>query len=233
MEIEAYCDEAYPDLFSSSAPQAKYLVIGSLWLKSEDREKFKSSIHALRDKHKIGGEFKWQKSSPSRLLFYQDLISFFFDQDDAFRFRCIAVDNSLVNLAIYHNNDQELGFYKFYYQMLHKWIHDNNSYRIFCDFKSNRRRDRLQTLKYYLEYSNILARIESVQAIRSRESVLIQMADFLTGAAAAKINNRIIPGSAKHKLVSHIETCLSTEIVPTALGEKKFNVFKISLQGSW
>ena len=35
MEIEAYCDEAYPDLFSSSAPQAKYLVIGSLWLKSE------------------------------------------------------------------------------------------------------------------------------------------------------------------------------------------------------
>jgi hypothetical protein len=233
MRIEAYCDESYPDLFSSDTPQAKYLVIGSLWLKTDDREAFKASIHGLRDKHKIGGEFKWQKASPSRVSFYQDLVTWFFEQQSALRFRCIAVDRSQINLAQYHDNDQELGFYKFYYQMLHKWIHDNNRYKIFCDFKSNRITDRLNVLQRYLEYSNILARIESVQAVRSKESVLMQMADFLTGAASAKLNDRIIEGSSKQQLVSHLQSLLGTQISPTPLGEKKFNVFKISLHGGW
>lgn len=233
MQIEAYCDESYPDLFSSEAPQAKYLVIGSLWLSSKDRIAFKAGIHELRDKHRIGGEFKWQKASPSRVSYYQDLISWFFLQKDALRFRCIAVDSSQIDLELYHSDDQELGFYKFYYQLLHKWIHDNNSYKIFCDFKSNRQSDRLAALQKYLGYSNIMARIEGVQAVRSKESVLMQLADFLTGAASAKLNDKIVPGSSKFQLVSHIESLLGTEISPTPLGEKKFNVFKISLQGGW
>jgi len=233
LQIEAYCDESYPDLFSSHMPQAKYLVVGSLWLKTEDREEFKAGIHALRDKHSIGGEFKWQKASPSKVSYYKDLISWFFLQKDALRFRCIAVDSSQINLKLYHNDDHELGFYKFYYQMLHKWIHDNNSYKIFCDFKSNRRSDRLAVLQKYLGYSNIMSRIEGVQAVRSKESVLMQLSDFLTGAASAKINDKIIPGSSKHNLISQIQTMLEREIGPTPLGEKKFNMFKISLQGGW
>jgi len=56
------------------------------------------------------------------------------------RFRCIAVDREQVNLAL-HQNDGELGFYKFYYQLLHHWILDNE-YRIFCDLKTNRGRRR-------------------------------------------------------------------------------------------
>ena len=49
MDIDVYCDEAYPDLFSSKNPQAKYLIIGSLWLRTKDRETFKEKIHNLRD----------------------------------------------------------------------------------------------------------------------------------------------------------------------------------------
>jgi hypothetical protein len=233
MDIEVYCDEAYPDLFSSNKPQAQYLVIGGLWLRRQDRDGYKEAIHTLRDRFHIGGEFKWTKVTPSRLNFYLDLISWFYEQGRNLRFRCIAIDHSHVDLLTFHENDQELGFYKFYYQMLHHWIYDLNTYSIFCDYKSNRRRDRLHVLQFCLSRSNLSARIQNVQAIRSKESVLMQLSDVLVGIAAGKLNHRVSKDSAKEKLLIHLEEKLQRKIAPTALNEKKFNVFKIDLQGGW
>ncbi|MBA3015802.1 MAG: DUF3800 domain-containing protein [Proteobacteria bacterium] len=233
MKIEVYCDEAYPDLFSSKDKQAKYLFIGSLWLKSEDRERYKQAIHVLRNQHKIGPEFKWNKVSPSKLDFYKSLIDWFVEQGDDLRFRCIAIDSGQVDLLKYHENDQELGFYKFYYQVIKHWIHDLNEYQIFCDYKSNRRRDRLQVLKRCLDYANLSATISTVQAIRSEESVLIQLADLLVGIVSAKFNKKLVAGSSKTELVKHCESGLCKSILPTGLCEKKFNFFRINFGGVW
>jgi len=38
MKIDVYCDEAYPDLFSSIKTPVKYLLIGGIWLNLENRE---------------------------------------------------------------------------------------------------------------------------------------------------------------------------------------------------
>jgi hypothetical protein len=233
MKIDVYCDEAYPDLFSSNHPHVRYLIIGSLWLKSEDRDRFKADIHDLRDKYKIGGEFKWTKVSPSKTEFYRALLTWFHAQGEDLRFRCIAIDHQQVNLIQFHQSDQELGFYKFYYQMLHHWIHPFNEYRIFCDFKRNRLRNRLHTLKACLTHANLAAAIDIVQSVRSRESVLIQLADVLVGLASARLNDRLVAGSAKDGSVSHIEGLLGRRITSTAFCEKKFNVFKINLNGGW
>ncbi len=233
MDIEIYCDETYPDLLCSGKPQARYMFIGSLWLESKDREQYKSEIHELRNQHKIGGEFKWGKISPSKEDFYISLLSWFYSKGENLRFRCIAIDYDKVNLVVFHENDQELGFYKFYYQMLHHWIHDFNTYRIFCDFKSNRQRDRLQVLNKCLAFANLSARIDSVQAVRSRESVLVQLSDVLVGAASARLNMKLTSGSAKENIVLHLENLIQRSIAPTSLGEKKLNIFKINLAGGW
>lgn len=233
MNIDVYCDEAYPDLLSSQDKQAKYMFIGSLWLKSEDRDRYKAAIHELRDQYKIGGEFKWQKVSPSRLSFYKALLTWFFEQGDDLRFRCIAIDSNQVDLLKYHENDQELGFYKFYYQVLHHWLHDCNDYRIFCDYKSNRRRDRLHVLKNCLGKSNLSATVVNVQAVRSEESVLIQLVDLLVGIASAKLNKKLAKGTAKKDLVDHLETLYGKPIAPTSRCEKKFNLFLINFEGGW
>ena len=118
MKFDVYCDECRPDLLSSRHPPARYMVIGGVWLRTNDRQAFKDAIHTLRDRHRIGGEFKWQKISLSRLPFYQELVDWFIGQEEHLRFRCIAVEHDKVDLLRYHNNNQELGFYKFYYQML-------------------------------------------------------------------------------------------------------------------
>lgn len=233
MKFEVYCDESYPDLLSSRKSKARYMLIGSLWLKAQDREGFKQELHALRDEHKIGGEFKWQKVSPSRVAFYKDLMTWFCSQTANLRFRCIAVAQSAVNLVRYHDNDHELGFYKFYYQLLHHWIADFNEYAIFCDFKTNRHRDRLHVLKRCLNASNLSATITGVQAIRSKESVLIQLTDVLTGAASARLNASLEQDSAKSEIVNCLESTLGRKIEHTLKAEQKFNVFVIDLQGGW
>ncbi len=93
MKFEVYCDESRPDLLCSQHPTAQYMVIGGLWLPSEHRDQMKADIHALRNKYQMGGEFKWQKVSPSRIDFYRELIDWFVAMRDDLRFRCIAVDH--------------------------------------------------------------------------------------------------------------------------------------------
>jgi hypothetical protein len=233
MDFEVYCDESRPDVFSSHQNDARHLVLGSLWLPSEARMQMKQAIHDLRDKHKIGGEFKWRKVTPSRRDFYMELISWFMSMEDQLRFRCIAVDRSRLNLKLYHNDDQELGFYKFYYQMLHHWILDFNRYAIFCDLKQNHESDRLHVLQQCLGSSNLSSSIETVQAIRSRESVLLQLTDVLTGIASARLNNILTPNTVKNELVSELEKHLGQPIRHTLRSEHKFNVFVINLMGGW
>ena len=233
MKFDVYCDESRPDLFASKKPGAKYMVIGSVWLQADDRAEFKAAIHALRDKHRIGGEFKWQKVSPSRAEFYKELIHWFVQAGDRLRFRCIAVDREKVNLLKYHESDQELGFYKFYYQMLHHWIMDFNEYAIFCDSKKNHDPKRIHTLQRCLDASNLSSLVQNVQAIQSSESVLIQLADVLTGIAAAGLNHSATGNTAKATLVRCLEDQLNRTIAHTWRGEQKFNVFVIDLQGGW
>jgi hypothetical protein len=233
MRFDVYCDESHPDLLASAKPLVEYMVIGSLWLPRDFREVFKREIHNLRDRHHVGGEFKWSKVSPAKVEFYTELVKWFVAKGTDLRFRAIAVDYRKVDLIRYHGEDQELGFYKFYYQMLHHWILDCNSYCIFCDYKTNSSPDRLKVLKRCLERTNLSADIIEVQAIRSRESVLIQLVDVLTGLTAATLNNAIRKGGAKEDVKVELEKQLGEKIAPTGKHESKFNVFQINPGGGW
>lgn len=233
MIFDVYCDESRPDLLSSKKPEAKYMLIGSLWLPYDKRNKFKSDIHDLRNKHKVGGEFKWQKVSPSRISFYKELIGWFNAIGNQLRYRCIVVEHEHVNLTLYHNNDQELGFYKFYYQLLHHWIFDWNEYNFFVDYKTNGNRNSVKDLERCLSLSNLSSVVRQVQAIPSKESVLLQLADVLTGISAYRLNGNINVNSAKFELLCEVERLLGRQLRPTGRGEQKYNIFKIDLGGGW
>ncbi|MGA0368678.1 MAG: DUF3800 domain-containing protein [Kiritimatiellia bacterium] len=233
MKFDVYCDESRPDVLHSKNPGSSRLVIGSLWLPQEKRLELKKALHALRDTHKVGGEFKWGKLSPSREPFYTALLDLFFAQGEELRFRCISVDRKRIDLVHYHQGDQELGFYKFYYQLLHHWILDFNEYQIFCDHKLNRDRTRLHVLRDCLDNANLSSTISCVQAIPSEESVLLQLADVLTSAAAARLNGSLNEGTAKTRFVVDLEDRLGRKIAPTWRSEQKFNVFEIQPGGGW
>jgi hypothetical protein len=233
MKFDVYCDESSPEAIASENSDNKFLMIGSLWLPRDKRTQFKDAIHKLRNKHKVGGEFKWNRISPSRLEFYCELIEMFFSKEDDLRFRCIAVDCDKVNLTKFHANDQELGFYKFYYQLLHHWVLDFNEYAFYLDYKKNRKRDRLHVLRDCLDDSNLSSLVTTVQATESSQSVLIQLADVLTGCASRRFNNTSTESAAKNQVLQTVEEKLGREIGPTTRHVKKFNVFRINLSGGW
>lgn len=234
MKFDVYCDESRPEALTSKAENsARFLIIGSLWLPSEERQARKAELHALKTQGKIGGELKWSKISKSREDAYTQLVDWFFAAGGRLRFRAIVVDREKLDLVRFHEGDGELGFYKFYYQMLHHWILDQNEYAIFCDLKRNREQDRLHVLQRVLDYSNLTSNILSVQGVESEESVLIQTVDVLTGGVAARFNGSLREGSAKSAVVARIERNIGHRIMHTPKGEEKFNVFKIQPGGGW
>lgn len=233
MKFEVYCDEALPDLFTSKKPRGQYLMIGALWLPASLRDEAKGKIAALRARHSVHGEMKWRKISPSRLAFYEEIIDLFFGYGSDLRFRCIAVDHAKINMEAFHDNDGELGFYKFYYQLLHHWILDFNEYVFFCDLKTNRSPTRLAELRRVLANANLSADIVDVQPLPSGQLVLMQLCDILLGAASSRLNSDGPTSPAKLAIVERIEARLGRKLGPTWKSEEKFNVFKINLQGGW
>lgn len=146
MDFEIYCDESRQELFRTErATEGKYVLIGGIWIEASKRAHFKGLIKQFRDHYDVWGEFKWNRVSSSRLDFYLDLVRLFFRED--MRFRCILLARDEMDALRFHHADEELMFYKFYYQLLHPWILDLNRYRIFLDLKTNRVPDRLRTLK--------------------------------------------------------------------------------------
>jgi len=228
--IEVYCDETMPDLFTAKKKKYKYLFIGSIWIEKSLREEIKGKIKDLREKHKCFGEIKWVNVTYQKEEFYKDIIELFFSYGMQMRFRSIMIDANKM-IWSFHQEDKELGFYKFYYHMLYKWIHDYNTYKIFVDIKQNRDLTRVRVLKDVLNNKCKNSYIEQVQALPSKEVVLIQITDLLLGAISAKLNKKNLSNKAKINLIKYIEKLLGKEISPTYSTENKFNIFNIDLKG--
>lgn len=233
MDFEVFCDESRPEVLSSPEEGNRFLMIGSLWAPAHLREDLKTRVYELREKWDTWGEIKWSRVSPSRIGFYESLTDLFLSYESELRFRCIAVDAGEVDMELLQN-DAELGFYKFYYQLIHHWITDFNNYRIFCDTKTNRETDRVKVLKRCLDHSNLTSSINSIQALPSRELVPMQLTDLLLGMVGARFNNSIEKDSAKNKLIERFETLLGKNLkFSTGKNEVKFNIFRIHLGGGW
>lgn len=230
MNFEVYCDESGLEALTRKEAH-KYTAIGSIWMPAEFRDTFKTEVKAIKENHNVKGELKWQKVSPAYLTLYADIINYYFDKSEL-RFRVIIIESKTVDNIRFNDKDAELGFYKFYYQLLHHWIFDFNSYNIFIDYKVNRNKGRVKILKKVLDASNITSEIQQVQALHSHQSSGIQLADILTGLVASKFNNEYT-SKAKGKLIEVAESRLKKIIAPTSKWDEKFNVFKINLQGGW
>jgi hypothetical protein len=231
MNIQVYCDESGLEALANKSSHT-FVAIGGIWMPSEFREEFKLSINELKNEFGIKGEFKWQKVSLSHIEFYKRVIDYFFNCK-FLRFRVILIEASRVNNDVYNDKDNELGFYKFYYQLLHHWILSYNSYEIFTDLKVNRNKRRLKKLHEILSYSNVTAEILRVQGLPSNESIGIQLADVLTGIVNTKYNKQNT-GTAKNEIITYIEHIhLKKGISATQKIEEKFNIFQITLKDGW
>jgi hypothetical protein len=227
--FEVYCDESHPELFVSPRTDAVRAVIGSLWIPADFRASLKKDVAGLRETHQVWGEFKWKKISPSREAFYLDLVDYFFGRPEL-QFRAIVIDSSKLNLERYHSADAELGFYKFYYQLVHHWIFAPNRYTVFCDDKVNRDPRRVLELGKVLANANRGAIVAPLRSVSSSQSAGVQFCDILLGATQWCANGAPGTSTSKAAVVSRIEERLGHAIAPTQPSERKFNIFNIRLR---
>jgi len=206
-------------------------VLGGLWIEADSRTRLKDAIRDLRARHNLLGEFKWIRVSPSRQAFYSELIDLFFSTARA-RFRTLILPADELDAVKFHSGDAELMFYKFYYLLLHQWILDSNTYRVFVDTKTNRVGGRLKKLHEVLTSANQLSIIEQVQALPSKEVDLLQLADVLIGAVSYRLHDRR-SSSAKMAIVERVEGYIGHSIRCTGCGETKLNVFCWRSGGGW
>jgi hypothetical protein len=231
MDFEIFADESGLEALINKEAHT-FCAIGGIWIPAENRLQLKEDLKAIKSKYGINGELKWQKLSPSFYNLYKDVIDYFFTTD-FIRFRVILVEANLVDNVKFNNTDAELGFYKFYYQLLHHWIFDFNTYNIFLDHKVNRNKGRFKELERVLDNANLTSDIKQVQGLPSTEQLGIQLADVLTGLVASKMNGGVT-SQAKLNLIKYVEDYyLKKVIAPTPKWEEKFNVFKINLKGGW
>ena len=231
MDFEVYCDESGLEALTRKDAH-KYVGIGGVWIPAEHRHIFKEEFKKIKDKHNVKGELKWKKVSPAYFNLYRDVIDYFFNAG-FIRFRVILIEADKVDNIKFNNDDAELGFYKFYYQLLKHWIFDFNTYSVFTDLKENRNKGRLKELERVLDNSNLTSDIKSVQGLPSEQSLGIQLADVLTGLVVSKFNKELTKDTKKNLILHVEEKYLSKEIAPTSKWEEKLNVFKINLKGGW
>lgn len=230
MEYVVYCDESRHD-GSSKNP---YMAIGSLWVPQDKKEAISKQFSRLCGDLNLHSEIKWNKTSLKSLGGYQRLVDFFFEQPDL-NFRVIVVDQRKLNL-VYHGGDRELGFYKFYYELLIQWLLPGNQYLILLDFKQNKGADRYTTLRNVLDRKLMgKAWVSDLTIVDSTQSPLIQLCDLLTGAVASVWCNDLKPEGAKSKLASYIgqrrtPNYPTLRVISGSPAVEKFNVFKIDLK---
>lgn len=227
MKYVVYCDESRHDGHTLNP----YMAIGSLWMPREDRDYISRVFKACCRTNGLGAEIKWSKVSSAKLESYKRLIDFFFEQENL-EFRAIVVDQSKVNYGEFHGNDRELGFYKFYYEMLWHWFAPQNEYLILLDFIQNKEAHRFTELRKVLENQlKGCAWITDLTVIDSHKTPLGQLVDLITGAVAAAWCDNLPNDSSKRDLIAYISEKRGSSLLdpsPSSAHEK-LNLFKIRL----
>jgi hypothetical protein len=125
------CDE-------SRQTKDRYMVLGGLIIKNEDINKFAATMKRYRNETNMNAELKWSKVSNQKYEEYKKFIDFFFalNNTDVIHFKSIIIDTHKLNHKKFNKGDKEIGFYKFYYQLLlHSFAsnyYKNKKHKIYC-----------------------------------------------------------------------------------------------------
>jgi hypothetical protein len=222
-----YCDESC-HLENDGQP---IMVLGAIWCPQAEVHRLGAELREIKTRHKARGEWKWSKTSKSRLPFYLEVIDWFL-ANSSLNYRGVVVLNKQsLNHIDFNNGDHDLFYYKMQFSLLNKILSPDCSYKIYLDIKDTRSRLKLKQLRKVLcnnVYDFTSDMIGHIQNIHSHEAELMQVADYLTGALAYRHRN-LQTNSAKLAVLKHIEEkwgrCLSFS---TPLQEQKLNIFLFS-----
>lgn len=215
-----YCDESC----HIENDHKKFMFLGSVSSAYNQVKLHTENINKLKKKHNFYAEIKWSKVSKSKLRFYLDLVDYFFATD--LKFRTVGVNKKKINNDEF-NQDYDVFYYKMYYYLLNHNLNSSYKYNVYLDIKDTLSAHKVNKLKDILNTKFGVFR--NVQNIRSHESVLMQMGDFLMGAISYLHNDDYQSNKAKVQIIKKIQQHCNEDLKKTNYSEK-MNLFFIELR---
>ena len=217
-----YCDESC----HLENDHKQYMILGSISSAYNQVKRHSERIAFIKEKYQFTNEIKWSNISDSKFQFYKELIDYFFDTD--LRYRAVIVDKTQINNT-QHNQNYDTFYYKMYYQLLNHNKNSGYKYNVYLDIKDTLSARKVNKLK---EILNIKYGVfNNVQNIRSHESLLLQLADVITGAISYNLNNKEKKVLAKIKLIEQLtKGCNGDLKISSSSFETKLNRFYINLK---
>jgi hypothetical protein len=241
MTYNIYCDE-------SRQTKDRFMVLGGLIIEQSDVPKFDSTMKKFRVEQKMHAELKWTKVSRGKLREYEGFIDYFFalNSSDKVHFHSIILDNHAINHAKFSQGQKEIGFYKFYYQLLlncfgKAYCRLGTDDRFVVHLDQRETKYSLQEFKKILnngmakKFDNHTEPFRSVEPRNSKDVDLIQIADLLIGAIGFQKNGYSLVESsnaAKVSLANYIakKAGLTTLVNNTPYRQARFKIWNFKLQ---
>ena len=215
-----YCDESC----HIEHDHKKFMFLGSVSSAYNQVKLHTEQIKQLKKKHNFYAEIKWTSVSNSKLRFYLDLVDYFFATD--LKFRAIGIEKSKIKCEDFGSTYDDF-YYKMYYYLLNKNIDTLYNYNVFLDVKDTLSAYKVNKLKDILNVKYGVFR--NIQNIRSEESLLLQLADFLMGAVSYSNNDELKANAAKVIVIYRIKSHAALDLSATNYS-KKLNLFFIEIR---
>lgn len=228
-EFNFYCDESC----HLEHDDSNVMVLGAVWCPKDKIHDINTRIKQIKLRNNVpaNAELKWTKIAPVKKQVYEDLVNYFFDDQDL-NFRALLVPNKeLLNHEEFKQSYDDW-YYKMYFSMLKAMLLPTERYNIFIDIKdthSSQKAEKLQEVIRNSIYDFSKNIIKQVKPIRSEEVQIMQITDVLIGAFG--YNNRQFPegekrSQTKQDLIKLIQQRSDYSLTKsTLLREEKFNLF--------
>jgi len=240
MLYHIYCDE-------SRQTVDRFMILGGLILKVDEVPGFQATMARYRQECRMFAELKWGKVSAGKIIEYRRFVDYFFalNDTDHVHFHALIIDTSQLDHRTYNKGDKELGFYKFYYQLLlhsfgRKYCRPGGDDRFLVHLDERNSSYKLGTLKVVLNHGmNKKAGIDTapfhaVEPRDSKQSELLQIADILLGAVGYQKNGyHLLVGAkpSKVELAAYIaeKAGLKNFIDGSPPGRSRFTLWNFQL----
>ncbi len=222
--FNVYCDESC-HLENDKQP---VMLLGAVWCPKEEVVRLSGAVQEMKTRHNAAGELKWTKVSKARIDFYLELVDWFLAEAPLHFRGVVVLHKERLNHELFNQSSHDDFYYKMYFSLLNKILSPEERYNIYLDIKDTRSRLKLHKLGEVLcndKYDFTSQMIGHLQNIRSHESYLLQVCDFLLGAVSYR--HRGLSGNpAKVEIIRYFEERLGRELLrSTPLREEKFNLF--------
>lgn len=225
-----YCDESCH--LENDGQTA--MALGAVWAPRSAVAEINADLRMIKRTHGVAPhiELKWVKISPRRVSLYNDVVSYFFDNNEL-HFRTLVIpDKTQLDHSRFEQTHDDW-YYKMYFHLLEVILSPHDQYEIYIDIKDTHGGRRLAHLSQVLansKYDFSFSIVKRMQTVRSHEVQLLQLTDVLLGAVSAA-NRGDTKSLAKQQIISLVQQRSGYNLSrSTLLREDKFNIFRWTAQ---